>query len=53
MIENSNKLLDDAIHQINSIDKVDFVFFTGEQIDFSQDFNLKGFLEHTKQKKQT
>lgn len=42
----SEKLLDDAISQINSIPNINFVMFTGDQIDKSFEKELTAFLPH-------
>lgn len=42
----SDKLLDDAISQVNTIPGVDFVMFTGDQIDKSFEKELRAFLPH-------
>jgi len=47
MIENIDDLLEDTISHINSGKNLDFVFFTGDQIDFSEEQNLKKFIEYT------
>lgn len=44
MIENIDELFNDAISQINISKNLDFVFFTGDQIDFSEEENLKKFI---------
>ncbi|MBQ8668464.1 metallophosphoesterase [bacterium] len=46
MIGESPRLLDDAINQINEYSHMDFVMFTGDQIDKSYDQELKAFLPH-------
>ena len=42
----SSKLLDDAIAQINEIPNINFVMFTGDQIDKSFEKELSAFLPH-------
>lgn len=41
MIEDIDELFKDTISQINKTTNLDFVFFTGDQIDFSEEQNLK------------
>ncbi len=42
----SDKLLDDAVEQVNETAGVDFVMFTGDQIDKSFEKELRAFLPH-------
>ena len=42
----SPELLDDAVEQINAIPNVNFVMFTGDQIDKSFEKELSAFLPH-------
>lgn len=42
----SGNLLDDAINQINEIPNINFVMFTGDQIDKSFEKELSAFLPH-------
>ena len=42
----SEKLLDDAIEQVNEIPNINFVMFTGDQIDKPFEKELKAFLPH-------
>lgn len=42
----SSKLLDDAIEQINETPNINFVMFTGDQIDKSFEKELSAFLPH-------
>ena len=42
----SDKLLDDAIAQINETPNINFVMFTGDQIDKSFEKELRAFLPH-------
>lgn len=42
----SKELLDDAIDEINNTPNLDFVFFTGDEIDVPFEKNMKMFLEH-------
>lgn len=44
----SDKLLDDAIQQVNNIPNINFVMFTGDQIDKSFEKELRAFLPHAK-----
>ncbi len=46
MIGESPRLLDDAVAQINEQSDIDFVMFTGDQIDKSFEKELKAFLPH-------
>lgn len=43
-VENSKSVLEKTIKDINGISDVDFVMFTGDNIDRSSDIDLKGFL---------
>jgi len=43
-VENSKKFLEDAIKDINGIPKLDFVIFTGDNIDEANSTDLKAFL---------
>lgn len=49
MIEESPKLLDDAIEQTNNINDVDFVMFSGDLLDKSYVDELNAVLSHVKQ----
>lgn len=42
----SDKLLDDAVEQINETPNINFVMFTGDQIDKSFEKELRAFLPH-------
>lgn len=44
----SDKLLDDAIQQVNNTPNINFVMFTGDQIDKSFEKELRAFLPHAK-----
>ena len=46
MIGESPRLLDDAVNQINEYNHLDFVMFTGDQIDKSFEKELRAFLPH-------
>lgn len=46
MIAESDKLLDDAVSQINQTPNLSFVMFTGDQIDKSFEKELRAFLPH-------
>lgn len=46
MIGESPRLLDDAVNQINEYNHMDFVMFTGDQIDKSFEKELRAFLPH-------
>ena len=46
MIAESDKLLDDAINQINEMQNISFVMFTGDQIDKHFEKELKAFLPY-------
>lgn len=46
MVGESPRLLDDAINQINEYNNLDFVMFTGDQIDKSFEKELRAFLPH-------
>ncbi len=44
-VENSEKFLDNTLQDINSIKNVDFVVFTGDNIDTANEIDLKAFLQ--------
>ena len=46
MIAESDKLLDDAVKQINETPNISFVMFTGDQIDKHFEKELRAFLPH-------
>ena len=46
MIGESPRLLDDAVNQLNSYNHLDFVMFSGDQIDKSFEKELRAFLSH-------
>ncbi len=46
MVGESPRLLDDAVSQINERNDIDFVMFTGDQIDKSFEKELRAFLPH-------
>ena len=46
----SGNLLDDAINQINETPNINFVMFTGDQIDKSFEKELSAFLPHAQRR---
>lgn len=46
MIAESDTLLDDAVNQINEMQNISFVMFTGDQIDKHFEKELRAFLPH-------
>ena len=51
MIGESPRLLDDVVKQINEYNHMDFVMFTGDQIDKSFEKELRAFLPHVQKLK--
>ena len=51
MIGESPRLLDDAVNQLNGYNHLDFVMFTGDQVDKSFEKELRAFLSHVEKLK--